>query len=241
MHELSQAYQRYFSISVASAFLFHIALASAVLRWSTFQTVGNQLPVRLLPYTDIMNLEMPDDAPESAPFLLPPEEKPTTEEPPQPLSEIFPVPDWMAVDSLMADAGPAPEHEIQEVASITALGGPGNSGRATGGKGDSGMPADGEGDGVRVDAKPRWLKRVEPEYPRIAKITGVEGVVILSVYIDEAGHVTDTKVIKSLGNTGCDEAAITAAQQWRFIPAQRDGRPLAMWFSVPVLFQLDAN
>ena len=241
MHELSQIYQRYFSIAIASAFVFHIALASAVLRWATFQTVGNQLPVRLLPYTDIMNLDMPDNVPESAPFLLPPEQKPTTEEPPRPLSELFPVPDWMAVDSLMADTDPAPEHEIQIIAATTAMGGPGKRGSATGGKGESGMPAEKEDGGDRVDAKPRWLKRVEPEYPRIAKITGVEGVVILSVFIDESGYVTDTKVVKSLGNTGCDEAAITAAKQWRFIPAQRDGRPLAMWFSVPVLFQLDAN
>ena len=241
MHELKQVYQRYFSISVICAFVFHIVLFGTVWRWMTFQSVAKQLPVRLLPYTDLMQLDIPDDAPDSAPFLPPPEEKPPPETQQQQLSEILPVPDWMAVDSLMADSELAPEHEIQEAMSVASAGGAGDNGSGTDGSDDSGAGTGTEGASIRLDEKPRWLKRVEPEYPRIAKLTGVEGVVILSVYIDESGHVTDTKVIKSLGNTGCDEAAVTAAMQWRFIPAQRDGRPLAMWFSVPVLFQLEAN
>ncbi|MBT5874641.1 MAG: energy transducer TonB [Candidatus Latescibacteria bacterium] len=240
MHELKMVYQRYFSTAVALAFLLHMGLIGAAVQWTVPRYAGKQLPIRILPYTDLMRIDTADEPAASAPVLPPPTTIPPKEEapPPAPLSKILPVPDWMAVDSLMADTEVAPTHDIASPRAVADAGGSGGTGQARAGANNAGAAP---GGGIRVDEKPRWLKRVEPEYPRIAKLTGVEGVVILSVYIDEAGHVTDTKVLKSLGNTGCDDAAVTAAMQWRFIPARVDGRPLAMWFSVPVLFQLKAN
>ncbi len=241
MHELKQVYQRYFTTAVALAFVLHASMIAAALQWSIPVPTGRQIPVKIMPYMDLMQLEAPDES-SGAPRSLPPplEEPPQETKPPTPLSEILPVPDWMAVDSLIADSEIAPFHDIAQAPAGADAGGRGGTGGSVGGAGDSGV-GDSAGGRIRVDAKPRWLKRVEPEYPRIAKLTGVEGVVILSVFIDESGQVTDTKVIKSLGNAGCDQAAEVAAKQWRFIPAKRDGEPLAMWFSVPVLFQLNAN
>lgn len=240
MHELKVVYQRYFTAAVAMAFLLHMGLIGAAMQLTVPRSSGKQLPIRILPYTDLMRIDTAEEPAASAPVLPPPTAKPPKEEapPPAPLSKILPVPDWMAVDSLMADTEVAPAHDIASPPAVADAGGSGGTGQGGAGSNNAGGA---EGGGIRVDEKPRWLKRVEPEYPRIAKLTGVEGVVILSVYIDEAGHVTDTKVLKSLGNTGCDDAAVTAAMQWRFIPARIDGRPLAMWFSVPVLFQLNTN
>jgi len=45
-------------------------------------------------------------------------------------------------------------------------------------------------------------------YPEIARRAGVEGTVIIQVLIDTKGNVNKTRVAKSLGNNGCDEAAI---------------------------------
>ena len=51
-------------------------------------------------------------------------------------------------------------------------------------------------------------------------------------------NVEEIEVVKSLGNTGCDEAAVKAIKQWRFAPAVRQGRPIAARVTMPVLFNL---
>ena len=47
-------------------------------------------------------------------------------------------------------------------------------------------------------------------YPEIARRAGVEGTVVIYVLIDTKGNVNKTRVARSLGNNGCDEAAISA-------------------------------
>jgi len=46
------------------------------------------------------------------------------------------------------------------------------------------------------------------EYPEIASKAGVEGQVIINVLVSTTGQVLETKVMKLLGNNGCDETAI---------------------------------
>ena len=64
-----------------------------------------------------------------------------------------------------------------------------------------------------VEDKPELLNSVAPVYPEIARKAGVEGRVYVNVLIDERGNVIDTKILKSLGNNGCDEAAVAAIQE----------------------------
>lgn len=76
------------------------------------------------------------------------------------------------------------------------------------------------------------------EYPEIARKAGVEGRVIVHVQIDEKGKVVNTKVLASLGNNGCDEAAIKAIKSVKWKPAMQRDRPVKVWVSIPVVFRL---
>jgi periplasmic protein TonB len=76
------------------------------------------------------------------------------------------------------------------------------------------------------------------EYPEIARKAGVEGRVYINVLIDEKGNVIDTKVLKSLGNNGCDEAAIAAIRSVKWTPAKQRDKAVKVWVGIPVVFKL---
>ena len=75
-------------------------------------------------------------------------------------------------------------------------------------------------------------------YPEAARKAGIEGRILLYVQVDEKGNVAKTKVIKSLGATGCDKAAVAAVNAVKWIPAKQKGKPVKVWVMVPVDFKL---
>lgn len=74
------------------------------------------------------------------------------------------------------------------------------------------------------------------KYPEIALRTVLEGLVIVSVLINEKGVPIDFEVSKSMGNNGCDEAAIDAIKQICFTPAKQRGRPVKFWVNIPIRY-----
>ncbi|MFO7889808.1 MAG: energy transducer TonB [bacterium] len=75
-------------------------------------------------------------------------------------------------------------------------------------------------------------------YPEIALKAGVEGQVLVWAFVDKAGNVTNTQVKKSLGNNGCDEAAVKAIKSVKWKPAKQRDDPVGVWVMVPVEFKL---
>jgi len=75
-------------------------------------------------------------------------------------------------------------------------------------------------------------------YPEIARKAGVEGRVVVNCLIDEKGNVIRTKILKSLGNNGCDEAAVSAIQSVKWKPAKQRDKPVKVWIGIPVVFKL---
>jgi len=75
-------------------------------------------------------------------------------------------------------------------------------------------------------------------YPEIARKAGVEGRVYVNVVIDRNGNVVDANVIKSLGNNGCDEAAIAAIKSVKWKPAKQRDKPVKVMVGIPVVFKL---
>jgi len=75
-------------------------------------------------------------------------------------------------------------------------------------------------------------------YPEIARKAGVEGRVYVNVLIDEQGNVIDTKILKSLGNNGCDEAAVAAIRKVKWKPAKQRDKAVKVWVGIPVVFKL---
>jgi protein TonB len=83
---------------------------------------------------------------------------------------------------------------------------------------------------------PRLVRRIEPDYPEIARQAKVEGVVILEATTDVYGHVTGVRVLRSIPLL--DTAAIDAVRQWVYEPLVVNGRPRPVTFTVTVRFVL---
>jgi protein TonB len=75
-------------------------------------------------------------------------------------------------------------------------------------------------------------------YPEIARKAGVEGRVYVQVIIDEKGNVIKATVTKSLGNNGCDEAAVAAIKAVKWKPAKQRDKPVKVSVGIPVVFKL---
>ena len=84
---------------------------------------------------------------------------------------------------------------------------------------------------------PQFLHREEPVYPEVMRSRSIAGIVKLEALIDENGRVRKVKVIKSAGEH-FDHAAKQAMIKSTFIPAEVDGRPVAVILRVPVKFKL---
>jgi protein TonB len=77
-----------------------------------------------------------------------------------------------------------------------------------------------------------------PAYPRLAEQAGLEGLVWIKALVASDGSVRDAVVYKSSGTPALDEAALGAAPGCRFKPAIQNGRPVAMWVTYKVNFEL---
>ena len=88
-----------------------------------------------------------------------------------------------------------------------------------------------------VVSAPKLIKHVEPEYPEYARKKKLSATVVVRMVVDEAGVPQNIAVIKPLGN-GFDEATIAAVNQWRFEPAMRDGKPVAVSLQSEVTFRI---
>jgi len=87
---------------------------------------------------------------------------------------------------------------------------------------------------------PQPVYRVEPRYSEAARVARQQGSVTLCVTTGEDGTVRDARVVRHLGY-GLDESALDAVRQWRFRPAQKDGKPAAAVVLIEVGFNLLAK
>lgn len=80
---------------------------------------------------------------------------------------------------------------------------------------------------------------VLPLYPAQALEKGLEGAVLLSVYVGLNGATERVEVKSSSGAVEFDQSALAAVSQWKFNPASQGGAALASWFEIPVRFALN--
>jgi periplasmic protein TonB len=86
---------------------------------------------------------------------------------------------------------------------------------------------------------PVVLSEVKPDYTAEAKKQGIQGVVELSVVVNDDGTVGEVKVTRSLDDKyGLDEQAVIAMKKWRFRPGTKDGKPVAVRVTVEMSFKL---
>ncbi|HEX3091495.1 MAG TPA: TonB family protein, partial [Candidatus Angelobacter sp.] len=84
---------------------------------------------------------------------------------------------------------------------------------------------------------PRPLHTPEPKYSKSARKQKIEGTVMLSMIIGTDGRPHNVKVVKSL-EPSLDVLAVEAVKNWKFAPATKDGRPVAVEMRLQVDFKL---
>lgn len=84
---------------------------------------------------------------------------------------------------------------------------------------------------------PRLIYKVEPEYTQEARDARIEGSCVLTVEIHQDGIARNIVIKKSL-DAGLDLNAIAAVSQWRFSPAEKDGKRVRVAATIEVNFRL---
>jgi protein TonB len=84
-----------------------------------------------------------------------------------------------------------------------------------------------------------YLNNAKPPYPPLSRRLGEQGQVLVRVLIGADGVAQKAEVKQSSGFERLDQAALSAAMRWRYLPGRRGGVPEAMWFTVPISFALN--
>ena len=74
-------------------------------------------------------------------------------------------------------------------------------------------------------------------YPTQLRNAGVEGTVVVRVFVDETGAVAAKQVTESSGYELMDEAALEAADRMRFSPAMNRDKRTSVWLELPITFR----
>ena len=84
---------------------------------------------------------------------------------------------------------------------------------------------------------PKVLAKVDPQYTREASAAKITGTVLLSIVVGSDGVPRDIKVVRGL-DSGLDEKAVFAVQQWKFQPGVKDGAAVSVRAMIEVNFRL---
>ena len=90
------------------------------------------------------------------------------------------------------------------------------------------------------DERPQILNGELPfRYPVAQYVAGVQGEVLLRVFVDSGGNVVadSTRLVEPSGHAALDSAALAGASQLRFRAARRGGVPIAVSLLFPVHFR----
>ena len=130
----------------------------------------------------------------------------------------------------------------------TGIGGGSGTGSGTGsGSGRGNGLGEGEGGGTGGGAyqigngvlPPELIHRTSPQYTAEAMRAKIQGVSLLSGIVAVDGTLQDIRIARSLDGTfGLDQEAIKCVRQWRFRPGTRQGRPVPVYVTIEVAFNL---
>ncbi|HYU31147.1 MAG TPA: energy transducer TonB [Thermoanaerobaculia bacterium] len=210
------------------------------------EAVGD--PQTVTPFSGVIEVMLPPPAPPPAGGPQP-QHPTTTPTPPQ-----TPVqPDTRVLPDTPADPEPqtagassegslfGSQHGVQGGIPGGVDGGDPNS-RNLGGIGWDGpvAPPEPQNEIIRFNGsmtRPVQISGRQPRYTELARRAGTQGVVILEAVIDKQGHVRDVRILKRL-NMGLDEEAVAAVKEWTFEPARMGGRPVSVYYTLTVNFQI---
>lgn len=216
-----------------------VTAAHAVALWG-IQHLGQRPPVTtpsrvvqaMLVPTTSEPAPAPQPAPAPAPTAKPRPLKPVIQRTPTPPPVAVPAPEpTTAVPS-------EPEPVAATASSVTASV---SSTAATATAAEAAAPPGPPAPPPKIElpsASAAYLNNPPPPYPALSRRLGEEGRVVVRVRIEPDGTASAAEIRVSSGYPRLDEAALTAVRQWRYVPGKRNGVPEAMWFLVPIQFEL---
>ena len=87
-----------------------------------------------------------------------------------------------------------------------------------------------------VSEKPQLIKKVQPNYPDLARRANIEGTVVVTVTIGRDGSVENAIIFKSIPML--DNAALQAAKECKFKPAKQRDKTVRVKMHMPFQFTL---
>lgn len=103
---------------------------------------------------------------------------------------------------------------------------------------------------AKADQGPKPIRFVEPEYTEQARKQKIRASILVEVLVDEKGRVIESKIVdrfiyekknkppvpvRRVG-FGIEEAALSAADRWRFRPARHGGRLVQTYYTLTFRF-----
>jgi protein TonB len=85
-------------------------------------------------------------------------------------------------------------------------------------------------------SEPKLISSTRPVYPQLAKQSSVEGDVIVAADIDATGKVIAARA--TAGPMYLRQAAVDAVKNWKYEPANLNGKPISGQVSVKIQFRL---
>jgi protein TonB len=83
---------------------------------------------------------------------------------------------------------------------------------------------------------PQLVRKIQPNYPPLARQTRTQGDVVINCMIDSQGNVTQMKLVS--GPPLLVQAAMQAVGEWKYRPTLLNGTPVSVEMHVTVHFSL---
>jgi len=224
--ELKRLYQRYFATAFAVAVLVHaLVLGGYFLAQALQKEEEPVMTVRILKYSElgpppsITNTEAAPQMGVSGPVV-----KPSVGVP-------VPVPDA----EVSAEQTFASQKELSQVQAPVAS--------MTGGNEqvviqEAPPPEDAPPpDFVPYEKEPTPVRTLKPEYPELARRAGLEGTVLVKIWVNKEGKPKKALVVKSDAEI-FNQPSTDAAMKFVFTPALMNNGPVAVWVIIPFRFTL---
>ena len=88
---------------------------------------------------------------------------------------------------------------------------------------------------------PKAIFSPDPEYSEEARKANFQGSCVLWLVVGPDGKPRDVRVDRTPLGFGLDEKAIETVRRWRFKPAYKDGKPVAVQINIEVTFHLSGQ
>lgn len=85
-------------------------------------------------------------------------------------------------------------------------------------------------------APPRVTHQTSPQYKEDSRGFRFSGAVLLSLVVSSRGEPVHIRVVKPL-QKDVDQSAVDCVREWRFEPAKKSGKPVAVRVTVEIRFE----